>query len=217
MSLPGGYLTFDDAVGLLKSGGVLLMGTDTLPGFHCRADLAAPVARIQALKFREAGKSLLVLAGSPEQAGLATGVLDARQAAYCRLCWPGPFSLILPAGAGLDPAVNAGGATVAVRVPDLPSLRDLVLAVGFPLVSTSANLAGAAPSGDLESARAAFGDRVDGVWAPSAAGSPSGGARSAVPSALIDVTVWPPVVLRPGPVEAPPADSGGLDGGSPGV
>jgi tRNA A37 threonylcarbamoyladenosine synthetase subunit TsaC/SUA5/YrdC len=46
-------LSFEDAVGILKSGGVLLMGTDTLPGFHCRADLSESVARILALKGRQ--------------------------------------------------------------------------------------------------------------------------------------------------------------------
>jgi L-threonylcarbamoyladenylate synthase len=210
----GGLLAFDTAAGLLKSGGVLLLATDTLPGFHCRADLPDPVARILALKGRRAETPLLVLAGSAEQAALVTGPLDDRQSAYCRRCWPGPFSLILPAGGELSPSVNAGGETVAVRVPGVESLRSLVLSVGFPLVSTSANRSGDSPCTDLEAARAAFEDVVDGVWKPRELLSAAADSGRIGPSALIDVTTWPPVQLRQGPRNSPPVGPGHLDEGS---
>lgn len=192
--MAGRLLTFDDAVGLLKSGGVLLLGTDTLPGFHCRADLPEAVARIQALKGRESGKSLLVLAGSADQAGLVTGALDDRQTDFCRRCWPGPFSLILPA---------ADGETVAVRVPALESLCSLVLSVGFPLVSTSANRSGDIPCPDLEAALAGFAKQVDGAWNPRETPGEGAGSMPSGPSALIDLTTWPPVQLRQGPRNPP--------------
>jgi L-threonylcarbamoyladenylate synthase len=188
-------LAFEDAVGLLKSGGVLLLGTDTLPGFHCRADLPESIARIQALKGRQSGKSMLVLAGSADQAGLVTGTLDERQTAFCRSCWPGPFSLILPATEGV---------TVAVRVPALESLCSLVLAVGFPLVSTSANLSGNSPYPDFEAALAGFSSQVDGAWNPRESRVEGAGSMLSGPSALIDVTTWPPVQLRQGPMDPPP-------------
>lgn len=207
-------VAFDDAVGLLKSGGVLLLGTDTLPGFHCRADLPESVARIQALKGRISAKSMLVLAGSMDQASLVTGTLDDRQAAFCRRCWPGPFSLILPAGGELSRAVNDGGETVAVRVPDLVSLCSLVLSVGFPLVSTSANRSGDTPCSDFEAGLAGFADQVDGAWKPGESHPVEAGSPGTGPSALIDVTTWPPVQLRQGPLNMPPAGPGHLDGGS---
>ena len=61
------YVDQENAVRILESGGILLMETDTLPGFHCRADLPEAVERIAALKGRDGGKPLLVLAGSDEQ------------------------------------------------------------------------------------------------------------------------------------------------------
>lgn len=201
--MAGEFLAIDDAAGLLKSGGVLIMGTDTLPGFHCRADLSEPVGRILELKGREPEKSLLVLAGSPDQASLVTGMLDERQRDCCERCWPGPFSLILPSGGQLSGAVNAAGGTVAVRVPAPESLRSLILAVGFPLVSTSVNVSGEAPAGDLQAAQKAFGDKVDGYWKPSESSGGPSAERRIQPSALIDLTIWPPVQLRPGPLPFP--------------
>ena len=201
--MAGDPLAFDDAVRLLQSGGVLLLGTDTLPGFHCRADLPASVDRILTLKGRSPGKSLLVLAGSVEQTSLVTGPLEGRQSSYCARCWPGPFSLILPSGGELAPQVKAANGTVAVRVPAVPSLRDLILEVGFPVVSTSANLSGQPPSGNLETACRAFSDQVNGSWQPPENVPVDSNKEQPGPSALIDLTVWPPVELRPGPQKAP--------------
>ena len=201
--MAGELLAFADAVRLLQSGGVLLLGTDTLPGLHCRADLPGSVERILALKGRPGGKSLLVLAGSVEQTRLVTGPLSERQSLYCKRCWPGPFSLILPAYLELSSHIISDNGTVAVRVPDVASLRDLILAVGFPVVSTSANLSGHPPSGDLQIARRVFSGKVNGSWQPSEIADVASSGSEAVPSALIDLTVWPPVALRSGP-QIPP-------------
>lgn len=197
--MAGGLLAFEDAVGLLQSGGVLLLGTDTLPGFHCRADMPDAVDRILAMKGRPVGKSLLVLAGSARQARQVAGPLDDRQLSYCGQCWPGPFSLILPAGDDLSLPVTSKNGTVAVRVPAVPSLCDLILAVGYPVVSTSANLSGQPPFKDLKAARQAFGKKVNGSWQPLEAASIDPGTDAPGPSALIDLTVWPFATLRPGP------------------
>ena len=203
------YVEQGDAVRILHSGGILLMATDTLPGFHCRADRAAAVERIDRLKGREEGQPLLVLAGSAAQASEVVGVLDSRQSALCAVCWPGPFSLILPANKNLAAGVSAGRGTVAVRVPGWRSLQELVLAAGFPLVSTSANLSGEEPAADLAGAVDRFGSLVDGIL-DLGDREPWRGPEQAWsgPSTLVDATVWPPLVLRAGPRPLPAVDQG---------
>lgn len=203
--MAGGRLSASEAAAVLRSGGVLLLPTDTLPGFHCRADNPEAVARIAGLKGRAPHQALLVLAADLRQAGQVLGVLNRRQRQFCHRCWPGPFSLVLPAAAALPLGVTAGSGTVAVRVPDLPELHDFLLAVGHPLVSTSVNRAGELPALTLEAAEEAFGELVDGAYPCGA--SPSAHPAAGVPSALIDVTCWPPRVLRPGP--QPPPDVAG--------
>jgi tRNA A37 threonylcarbamoyladenosine synthetase subunit TsaC/SUA5/YrdC len=114
--------------------------------------------------------------------------------------------LILPAAAGLPSGVAAPGGTVAVRVPELPALCDLVLAVGFPLISTSANLSGGPALTDLEGAFKAFMNEVDGVWQPAGNKKIKDSQTGARPSALIDLTTWPGRLLREGPRQPPAVD-----------
>ena len=180
--------------------------TDTLPGLHCRADNEEAVDRIVAMKGRSAGHSFGVLAGSAEQAGLVTGPVDDRVAAYCRKCWPGPFSLILPAGGNLCDKVAAENGTVAVRVPAGSSLRALLLEVGFPVVSTSANLTGKPPITKMAAAYRDFSKEIDGVWQPAEEKENTNIEKVPFPSCLVNLSVWPPEVLRQGPLDPPPAD-----------
>lgn len=194
-------LSGDDAVRILDSGGVIIINTDTLPGFHCRADQAAAVQRIAGLKGRSPDKPLLVLAADLHQAGQLLGSLTLNQRDYCKRCWPGPFTLILPSSADLPAEVTAGTGTVGVRVPDHAKLRALLRAVGRPLVSSSVNIEGQAPAEDLDRAEEAFSSLVDGVHdCPGQRAAPE---SPPVSSALIDLTVWPPKLLRQGPLPAP--------------
>jgi len=179
-----------EAARVLDAGGVVLMPTDTLPGLHARLDRPEALARIRTLKGRDADKPLLVLAASAEAAGAwVCWDLDAK--AEAAAVWPGPYTLILPAGAQAPPAVTAGGVTLAVRVPADPRLRSLLDVVGAPLASTSANDAGRAPATDLDAAAAWAGGGVDLV-----ADLPWGGAGR--PSTLVDLSRRPPRVLRAG-------------------
>lgn len=183
----------------LADGEVVLLRTDTLPGLHARADRSEAVDRIRRFKGRAGDKPLLLLCASPEDALALAAESGAQARDYIGRCWPGPFTLVLPAGPTAPAAATRGGDTVAVRVPAPAGLRELIAEAGGALVSTSANLAGRPPETDLDAAAALCGEAVDVVadldWD---AGSPDAGA-----STLLDLTVWPPVVLRPG-AQAPP-------------
>lgn len=202
MNSDRGSVSFEDAARLLEAGGVLLIATDTLPGFHCRADRPAAIERIAELKGRPAGKPLLVLAGSLEQVQAVAEAPEPGRRRLLERCWPGPFSVILLARRDVPDGVTAGRGTVAVRIPAVRRLRELVLAAGCPLVSTSVNRAAGEPALDLDAAVARFGDVVDGWFHPAGAGS----AGDSAPSALVDATVDPPVQLRDGPLPWPGVD-----------
>lgn len=199
---PGPFrLNKEDAATKLAQGGVLILPTDTIVGLHCRADLAQAVARIKSLKARDAERPLLLLASGLDQVALLADSLSAAQASFCRACWPGPFTLVLRARYDIPVHLTAGLATVAIRIPAWDSLRDLIELVGYPLVSTSANCSGEPPCEDLQQAADLFGEGVDGIWQEKP-DVPTNQAASR-PSALIDISTWPPRILRSGPLPAP--------------
>ena len=107
--------------------------------------------------------------------------------------WPGPLTLIIEAAADIVPLVRAGGASVAVRVPDHGVARLLAAACGCAITSTSANLSGQ-PAPDTAGAIAApLCDRLDVLLD---AGPTAGGA----PSTIVDATGSAPVLVREGVV-----------------
>lgn len=188
------------AVAELAHGAVVLMRTDTLPGLHARADHTVAVARIGDIKARTGHKPLLLLCTSIEAALALAAAPAAAVRRYVGRCWPGPVTLILPAGPAAPPAATRGYATVALRVPAPIALRALIAEAGGALVSTSVNRAGEPPAVDLDAAADLCGGDVDLIvdldWGDPA-DAPAG------PSTLLDLTTWPPVVVRPGAV-APP-------------
>jgi len=196
------------AADMLAAGGVVLMPTDTIPGLHCRADAPAAVQRIATLKGRPATKPFLVLGGSTASALELTSPLTREVLDYAHRCWPGPFSLILPAASSVPSAVIGGLDSVAIRVPLWRELCRLIELAGGPLVSTSANRSGEPAGNDLTAAVALFADAVDGIWTPGGepdySPAPTANHTDWAPSGLIDLTGWPPRIVREG-ATAPPA------------
>ena len=82
--------------------------------------------------------------------------------------WPGPLTLLLPVVSGLPEALTGGSGRIAARVSSHPAARELALACGFPIVSTSANISGrpAVTSADALDAElvASLNPETDGVF-----------------------------------------------------
>jgi len=122
--------------------------------------------------------------------------------------WPGPLSLVVRAGSGLPEAMLGSDRTVALRVPAVPWLRRLLLRLGAPLISTSANRTGEPEIDDFGPARRLFEGRVDMIVD---GGRTPGGAASTI----VDLTGAEPVLLRPGAVAWDRILAALADGGSP--
>jgi len=101
--------------------------------------------------------------------------------------------VVVPAPAGLDPAITAGGATVALRHPDHPVAAAVVRALGHPVTGTSANRSGTAPTRHAGAIELQPGFPLDGIV--DAGPTPGGPA-----STLLDITRTPARVIREGAV-----------------
>lgn len=129
----------------LLADGVVVFPTETFYGLGCDPRRPLAVARIFSLKGRDPLRPLPLVAGSRRQVELAAPGWEAIQgaAALAEAFWPGPLSLVLPASPVLAPGVAAPDGTVAVRWTSHPAAASLAVAVGFPIVATSANPSGA--------------------------------------------------------------------------
>ena len=133
-------LTLEDALALLKEGGVIAFPTETSFGLGCRAYDPDAVARGVAAKGRPDGKPLPILL--PDKTYLTNHGMDMPLMALAERFWPGALTLVVPAFPGLPSPVTAGTNMVGVRVSGHPIANQLVMALGEPIVGTSANLTG---------------------------------------------------------------------------
>ncbi|HEX8153889.1 MAG TPA: L-threonylcarbamoyladenylate synthase [Thermoanaerobaculia bacterium] len=172
---------------ILESGGVALLPTDTIYGLHALATNDAAVARIYAMKGRGDEKPLIVLGQSmPQLEALGIDVREELRQPLASL-WPAPLTAILPLRRPV--AASRGAGTLAVRVPALDWLRELLALTG-PLASTSANRSGepaiSSPSDLAHDLQNALDALVD------------GGVRTGEASAIVDLTGTEPRFIREG-------------------
>jgi L-threonylcarbamoyladenylate synthase len=182
--------TLDQALALLRAGEPIAFPTDTVYGVGAAALDATAVLRLYAVKRRPLAQAIpLLIADLADLDHVAAGVAPlARRLA--RL-WPGALTLVVPAAPQLPPELLAGGATVAVRLPDHAWLRALIRALGAPLAATSANLHGGADPQTAAQVIAQLGGALPLVIDGEATPGP-------IPSTIVDCTGPEPRLLRQG-------------------
>ncbi len=168
-------------------GGVAGIPTDTLYGLAADPLSEAGCSAILAFKGRPAEKAMSVLVADVGQLEALGVRADAALLGRLGRLWPAPLTVVLPLAAPIP--ASGGAATLAVRVPALAPLRELLRVTG-PLVATSANLAGGRPAVSAVEVAKIFPD-LDLVLD----GGPS---RESRPSTLVDATGPFPRVLREG-------------------
>lgn len=175
----------------LQAGRLVVFPTDTVYGIGALALKPGPVRTLYAIKRRPRHLATPVMVATPDRINEVALPLPGF-AELAAAFWPGPLTIILPRTAAVPDIVTAGGDTVAVRIPDHPFALDLLAAVDEPLAVTSANLSGHPPACTADEARAQLGSSpliLDGGRSP-----------GDKPSTILDLTVDPCRVLRPGPV-----------------
>ncbi len=167
------------AAQILREGGIILYPTDTVWGLGCDATNAAAVERIYRLKRSENKKSMLVLCASADMVvryvdkapGIAFEVMELATS---------PLTLILPGATGLAANLIPDEGTLGVRVPDHRFCRQLLRALGRPVVSTSANISGQATPAGLQEVAREIVEGVDYVVDPRFEGRPTRKASSII-------------------------------------
>lgn len=180
------------AIEVLRQGGVVAFPTDTLYGLAADPRSVEAVERLFAIKGRDAGHAVPLIAASGEQASQAA-VFDDRATRVASAFWPGPLSIVLPAREGIRAEILGAGRSVAVRVPAHPVARALCEAFGFCVTATSANISGQPPTASPQVVANTLGALVDYVLDD---GESPGGR----PSTIVDLCGPEPRLVRPGPI-----------------
>lgn len=134
-----------EAVSALRRGGLVAYPTEAVWGLGCDPFDEGAVERLLALKQRERAKGLILVAADVVALdGLVDwGTLPAARREAVLASWPGPHTWVVPATARVPRWITGDHAGVAVRVSAHPLVAALCRGFGGPLVSTSANAAGA--------------------------------------------------------------------------
>lgn len=130
-----------NAVSVLKTGGILLYPTDTIWGIGCDATNELAVEKIYRLKNRTDSKSMIILLDKAEKILNYVRVMP-------EIAWDliefaeSPLTIIYPDAVNLASNIIAEDHSVAIRIVKEEFCRKLIRTFGKPLVSTSANISG---------------------------------------------------------------------------
>lgn len=190
LNAPGGEPSREqiDAISrVLRGGGIAVLPTDTIYGLHASATEMRAIEKVFAAKRRPANQALAVLCADVDQiralgVNAPFHVVDALE----RL-WPAQLTAVLPTEAPI--AASAGKNSVAVRIPALDWLRELLRETN-PLASTSVNLSGERAIYSTNEIPEELLPAVDIVL--------DCGELRGASSTLVDFTAAPPQVLREG-------------------
>jgi L-threonylcarbamoyladenylate synthase len=170
LSLPPSPHALKAAQSTLCLGGVIACPTEAVWGLSCDPDNPVAVAHLLKMKHRPVAKGLILVAASLEQIGFLLSDLSTEHLDVLAASWPGPATWLLPHKDRVPSWISGEHDTVAVRVSAHPAVRALCLSWGGPLVSTSANPAGARPAQEAYQVRRYFGRHLD-FLLPGRAGS----------------------------------------------
>jgi len=185
----------DDAVAVLRAGGLVAFPTETVYGLGADAANPGAVRRIFEAKGRPPTHPVIVhLADAVQAANWAREVPEPARRLAQRF-WPGPLTLILHRARGVSDVVTGGQDTVALRVPSHPVAQRLLARFGGGVAAPSANRHGRVSATTAEHVRREFGNAVTCVL-------DGGEADVGIESTIVDLSGARPALLRPGWIQA---------------
>jgi len=188
---PEGVAAIREGAAILRSNGLVAFPTETVYGLGANALDSSAVEKIFRAKGRPGDNPLIVHIAD---LAMLTDLVRNVPSEACRLAqkfWPGPLTMVLPCSGRVPKAVTAGLSTVAVRMPDHPVALALIKEAGVPVAAPSANTSGRPSPTKACHVLEDLGGKVPLVLD----GGPVG---VGVESTVLDLTVSPAMVLRPG-------------------
>lgn len=187
------YEKLNEPAKALSQGELVAFPTETVYGLGANALDDKAVGSIFEAKGRPQDNPLIVHIADKEK--IYELVRDLPETAHKILdnLTPGPITIVLEKSDIVPDRVTAGGHTVAVRIPESEIARELIRRSGVPVAAPSANTSGKPSPTKAEHVYEDLADKVSYII-------DGGSCRVGIESTVIDLTVTPPQILRPGGV-----------------
>ena len=188
--------TMNLAVQTLATGGLVAIPTETVYGLSAAINNEIAISKIFVVKGRPHNHPLIVHLAHIDQLHLVANNIHPDAIKLAHACWPGPLTLLLQRSENVTMSITGGRDTVAVRIPDNAFTRQLIINLGSPIAAPSANRFGKVSPTTAQHVCDDLQNDVDLIV-------DDGASSIGVESTIIDFSVAPPQLLRPGgiPIE----------------
>ena len=181
------------AIEIVKKGGVVIFPTDTAFGVGCRMDNEQAVDKLFKLRQRPETQAVPVLVSSIEMAQKYLLTIGDDVKKLMKTYWPGALTIVLPCKTKMVPRlVRAGGQTLGVRMADHLVPLSIINSIGVPILGPSANFHGRPTPYKYEELDKEFINQVDYVV--------SGECPVGMVSTVVDCSVKPWKIIRQGAI-----------------
>lgn len=179
-----------EAAKIIHNGGIVTFPTETVYGLGANALDEEAVKKIFVAKGRPQDNPLIVHVANKDITPLVKEVPEVARKLINKF-WPGPLTIILKKKDLIPNITSANLDTIGIRMPNNDVALKLIELSKKPIAAPSANISGRPSPTDIERCIEDLNGRVDYIL---------GGSKSevGVESTIVDCTVNPPVVLRPG-------------------
>jgi tRNA threonylcarbamoyl adenosine modification protein (Sua5/YciO/YrdC/YwlC family) len=176
------------AVDALEAGEIIAYPTDTVYGLGCDLTNKRSVDRLYQIKGMDKAQPLAFIC--PDLSEIAKyAIVDNQIYRVLRRFLPGPYCFILEATREVPRLVQTKRKTIGIRIPNHEVTRAVVAMLGRPIISTTAQRAGAEPHVDANE----IDDDFKGLGLVLDAG-----AGGVIPTTVVDLTQSPPMIVREG-------------------
>lgn len=149
------------AAEILRDGGLVAFGTETVYGLGANALDEHSVARIFEAKNRPHFDPLIVHIADVKWLDRLAEQLTPAANALADAFWPGPLTMVLPKKDIVPDLVTSGLPSVAIRMPSHPLALELLQKVDLPIAAPSANPFGQISPTTAQHVLDNLGDRID--------------------------------------------------------
>ncbi|HEY9062603.1 MAG TPA: L-threonylcarbamoyladenylate synthase [Pseudobacteroides sp.] len=183
----------DEAASILREGGLVAFPTETVYGLGAKALDHKAVGKIFSAKGRPSDNPLIVHVSDVDMVKGLVKEIPRLALKLMEEFWPGPLTLIMEKSSSVPEIITAGLNTVAVRMPAHPIALKVIERSGVPVAAPSANISGRPSPTEAVHVIEDLMEKVEMII-------DGGSSQIGLESTVLDVTVSPPMILRPGGV-----------------